>query len=354
MLTVLLALGLLTPSPVEAASRQFPVEVRLEPDRLLTFGEEVAVRVRTLRDGYLLVLHAEPGGRVRVLFPLDPLDDHYVRGAREYEIVGRGDRPAFRVHAESGVGTVVAAYSPDPFRTAGLIRGDHWDYRLDVWTVEGDPEAHLTALAGSMTSAGEFEYDLVRYDVAAPVAYAGGHHYASGVYGSSYGYHPYFHFAGFGLAIAACGPSFFYPSYCYPFLYRSYFYGYPYGFGYYRGGFLTGGRHDRFRSSGGRSVGGPFRFKDRYGAAPRDVIRTRDRAAPSDVTGRRRVAPQRVPTFDRAPPARRGAPSSWRRGGFPSRRVTPMRGGSPIRAAPPRSWRGRPAPVRTARPTRRR
>ena len=38
---------------------------------------EKNVKVRVENDGFLVVLHADPDGRVRMLFPLDPDDDHY-------------------------------------------------------------------------------------------------------------------------------------------------------------------------------------------------------------------------------------------------------------------------------------
>ncbi len=37
-----------------------------------------------------MVLHVEPDGRVRVLFPVDPGNDSYVCWAGRYEIMGRG------------------------------------------------------------------------------------------------------------------------------------------------------------------------------------------------------------------------------------------------------------------------
>lgn len=163
-------------SPQVGPVRQPSVKVWLDRGTTLDKGDKVRVRVRTDLDGYLLVLHAEPDGRVRVLFPLDPLNDNFIRGAQDFELLGRGDRETFRVYISEGYGTVYAAYSRDPFRVQEFVRGDHWDYLLDVWEVREDAEAELTALAQQMATA-SFDYDLVRYDVGRVVA--GGYGYDS-------------------------------------------------------------------------------------------------------------------------------------------------------------------------------
>lgn len=136
-------------------------------------GDQARVTVSVRDDGYLLVLRLSPDGFVRVLFPLDPGDDNFVRGNGSYEIRGRGDRNAFTVSSSSGTGTVYAAWSTEPFRFNDYVLGDHWDYRvLDGSQFQGDPEAGLTELAQRM-STGHFDYDLVSYSVARQVAYSG-------------------------------------------------------------------------------------------------------------------------------------------------------------------------------------
>jgi hypothetical protein len=142
-------------------------------------GDEARVTVSVRDDGYLLVLRLSPDGYVRVLFPLDPGDDNFVRGNGSYEIRGRGDRSAFTVASSSGAGTVYAAWSTEPFRFNDYVLGDHWDYRvLDGSQIQGDPEAGLTELAQRM-STGHFDYDLVSYSVARQVAYSGTTHYVT-------------------------------------------------------------------------------------------------------------------------------------------------------------------------------
>src|SRR5258708_3893740 len=86
---MLLALLLLT---------QNPVTVRLNHDQFDP-GDRARVYVQSAQDGYLVVLHADAEGRIRVLFPLDPTDDDFVRGGRKFEIRSRGDRDAFQIDA---------------------------------------------------------------------------------------------------------------------------------------------------------------------------------------------------------------------------------------------------------------
>ena len=58
-------------NPLAVPSRTPPIRVTLSEEELVP-GDRVRVLVRPRADGYLVVLHADPAGRVRVLFPLDP------------------------------------------------------------------------------------------------------------------------------------------------------------------------------------------------------------------------------------------------------------------------------------------
>lgn len=166
-----------------------PVHIWLNNDRRYETGDRAKVRVETQDDGYLLVFHVDPDGRLRVLFPLDPTDDNYVRGGKEYELKGRGGREPFTVESGSGRGTVYAAVSPDPFRFDQYVLGDHWDYRsLNQQRYPEDAEPDLTELARAMAG-GRFDYDIVTYDVySQSVAYQDS--YVAPTYTSSY-YDPY-------------------------------------------------------------------------------------------------------------------------------------------------------------------
>src|SRR3954447_25013909 len=115
--------------PVIATQDDPPIQIWINNDRRFLPGDRAKVQVRTRDDGYLIVLHADPEGHLRVLFPLDPDKDNFVRGGKKYEVRGRGNREAFDVDDASGRGTVYAAVSSEPFHFEGFVLGDHWDYR---------------------------------------------------------------------------------------------------------------------------------------------------------------------------------------------------------------------------------
>jgi hypothetical protein len=205
---------------------QNPVTVRLNHDQF-TAGDHARVYVQTAQDGYLVVLHADAEGRVRVLFPLDPADDDFVRGGKKLEVRSRGDRDAFQIEARDGSGTVLAAVAPDAFDFGAFTTNDHWDFRAlgaASGAVRDDPLARLTEIAQKMSgdSAGRFDYDYATYVVnSRDIASRYG-------YGSRYGFYPY-HFG-------------YYDPFCYdPFFFgvSSFCYGAGYGFGF-RGGYGFG------------------------------------------------------------------------------------------------------------------
>ncbi len=104
-----------------------PVQIWLNKSENIDYGEAVRVYVRSQYDGHIVVLHADPEGRVRVLYPVDPVTDDFIRGGRAYEIRNRQDDEAFRATDQSGLGVIYVAYSQDPFRYANFARDDHWD-----------------------------------------------------------------------------------------------------------------------------------------------------------------------------------------------------------------------------------
>jgi hypothetical protein len=152
-----LALAVLLPSDP-------PIKVKISDD-VFVRGERARVRVKTAQSGYLLVLRADAQGRVRVLFPLEPTDDAAVRGGKEIEVRGRGDRDAFTVDDAEGSGKILAAVSAQPFQVDAFALGGHWDYRALAAADSGnDAEAALLTLVNSMTG-GTYDYDLVTYTV---------------------------------------------------------------------------------------------------------------------------------------------------------------------------------------------
>lgn len=269
MLALVVSLLAAAPSGAAAlASDDPPVRVSLNQGNYFQRGDKARVRVELGADGYLVVLRADASGRVRVLFPLDPGDDDFVRGGRKFEIRGRGDRETFAVDDREGTGLVLAAWSETPFRFDGFVRGDHWDYRvLSIQDADADPEAALLDIAQRMAPDGHFEYDAVSYTVASNRYYSGSRYpYYSHVHvGFRYGW-PY-HYSSY----SSCYDPFWYDSfYCGsyydPFFYRPYRYR-PFSFTggvvivnrpRYRGGLLI----DRVRP---RSGGG-LTFKARVDA----------------------------------------------------------------------------------------
>ncbi len=210
-----------------------PVTVKINHDQFSS-GDHARVYVETAQDGYLVVLHADPDGRIRVLFPTDPRDDDFIRGGRRFEVRGRGDREAFQVEGDEGSGTVLAAVSSDPLTFEAFVRNDHWDFRTlggPSRTVTDDPLAKLLDIVQRMSgdSSGRFDYDQATY-VVRSYRYASRDGYGYGYddpyrfgLGLSFGY-PY----GFGYYNA------FYNPFCDPFwgCYGGFGYPYGYGFGY--------------------------------------------------------------------------------------------------------------------------
>ncbi len=236
-----------------------PVEIWLSRRENLDFGDRLRVYVKAENDGHLVVLHADPEGRVRVLFPLDPFQDDFIRGGRNFEIRSRRDREAMRVVEATGFGTVYAAYSTDPFRYDEFVRNDHWDYRVfgDV-EINGDSEQELTEIVQRMAVGRGFDYDVTDYYVNDYVAarrygrdygYAGHYdpywdspHFGFGInvgFGPFYyGYYPYGYYGHRRSYASLYWGSYYYDPYYYdPFYYGSYYGGYyyrPYYAGYYR------------------------------------------------------------------------------------------------------------------------
>lgn len=161
----LILLALVAAAPAVAQTGDPPLRLSLNEDGRYLPSAPVRVTVRAYEDGYLVVYHVDPTGRLRILFPLDPGHDNYVRGGRKYELRGRNGREAFRTTNRTGRGVVMAALTPDRFVPDSFILGDHWDYqRLNDHEYPEDAEDDLVALARRMIQ-GDFAYDIAPYDV---------------------------------------------------------------------------------------------------------------------------------------------------------------------------------------------
>src|SRR5256885_13731669 len=275
-----LMVSLLAAAPPEAIrSDDPPIKVSLNQDNYFVRGDRARVKIRTAEDGYVVVVRADAQGRVRVLFPLDPTDDDFVRGGRTIEVRGRGDREAFYVDDADGAGLVLAARSAAPFKFDEFVRGDHWDYRvLSTREAGDDKEQALLDIVQRMTPDGHFDYDVAHYTVANVDSYSSGYnHYYSPFsmrvgFGYDYGW-PYY---GYGPYSSCSDPFFYAPLSCTsfydPFFYRPYAYR-PFIF---TGGLVIYGRPRHYggglfidraqRWAGG--AGGGLVFKDRFAAAP--------------------------------------------------------------------------------------
>jgi hypothetical protein len=314
---------------------QNPVTVRLNHDQF-TAGDHARVYVETARDGYLVVLHTDAEGRVRVLFPLDPSDDDFVRGGKKLELRGRGDRDAFQVEDNDGSGTVLAAVAPDAFKFASFVRNDHWDFRAlggPSSTVQDDPFARLLDIVQQMSGdstggagGGRFDYDYATYVVTSRgIASRYG-------YGSSYGLYPY----RFGYYDPFCYDPFFFgwsascSAFGYGFGFRG---GYGLGFSFpiyrpygpYRPYIFSSTPGRKFVIPGGRTRYEPIQVRPRTIGAPKSNrdrgIESRPRAPRPNSAGPSRPQP-RVSGGGGRPSVSRGS------GGFSRPASRPSSGGS--------------------------
>src|ERR671913_211822 len=173
MISALLFPLLIAEAPAKPAAAQAydpPIRLWISNDRRFLPGDRAQVQVEIAYDGYLVVLHVDPEGRLRVLFPGDPDKDNFVRSGKKYEVRDRGDREAFEVDA-TGRGSVYAAVSRDPFRFDGLTISDHWDYRaMAPARLREDPEPELNELVQRMAQ-GSYDYDVLSYEVISRSAY---------------------------------------------------------------------------------------------------------------------------------------------------------------------------------------
>ncbi|MDP3940563.1 MAG: DUF4384 domain-containing protein [Deltaproteobacteria bacterium] len=320
LLAVLLALA-----PAVAQDIPAPITVRLDHEQF-SRGDRARVYVQTAQDGFLVVLHADPQGRVRVLFPLDPTDDAFVRGGRRQELRGRSDRDAIFVDAADGAGTVLAAVSADPFTYDGFVRNDHWDYRsLGAGTVRADPLAGLLDIVRQMSGEQRFEYDAASYVVGRQIAGRYGHD------GYGYGYHNRFRLGlSFGYPYRS---SYFHDPFYDPFCYDAFwgwsascYYGYRsrFGFGFGRfgttfvGGGHTGGGGSRFVIPRDRVRYTPAEVRQRSGSTTNPTIAPRTRDAGTS-RGKPRVTRDRPSITRERPSSPRGRPSVTRGGNGGSR-----------------------------------
>ena len=161
----ILGLVLLTQTPVRVAAHPAKLGVRAWlPDTVLPVGAPARVYVELEDSGYLALLHVEPSGRIRVLYPVRPSDPAFVPGGAAFVVGGISDSTTFRVVAP-GIGTLLAVRSWTPLDFAGLVDGNRWDYAraLLLQPTAGNPLAALLDIADRITDGEAYTYDLAGY-----------------------------------------------------------------------------------------------------------------------------------------------------------------------------------------------
>lgn len=218
-----LSLLLAAPAPSHGAATAVrrddpPVKVWLDHDNYRR-GDKARVDIRLRDDGYLVVLRADADGGFRVLFPLDPGDDAFVRGGEAREIRGRADREALSIDEREGSGLVLAARSATPFQFDEFVRGDHWDYRvLTGSNARENQEQALLDFVQRIVPDSHFDYDAVRYTVVSPRASYDGVYSPFVGLGLGYGFgQP----QTFSFRLAFGDPFFFRPFFSRPFFFRA-------------------------------------------------------------------------------------------------------------------------------------
>ncbi|HEY8062942.1 MAG TPA: DUF4384 domain-containing protein [Gemmatimonadales bacterium] len=365
-----------------SVARAPAIQISLNNDGSFAPGGRVSVQVQTNDDGYLLVFRVDGDGRIRVLFPLDPDGDAFVRGGKEYELRGRGDHETFLADNQSGNGLVYAAVSRSPYSYRDFVANGHWDYdALRLPDSSSDAENDLTAIVAQMTNHTRFDYDALGYRVQeiSTVASYGGDGYYPGYYDPAYD--PRWRCLGCGWGYPGdigIGLNFGYSPYWDPFLYSPWgynnygYYGYGLNRGFGGGFFFPGvfpvGRPLRNLPPGTRPRPRPFAPTSAVGsnspggvngharpssgagappsarpAPPAGDVGRRARPRPMDMTTTRGPTPYARPTF-REPPAGASPGVRYER---PQYQPSPSR---PVYREPPRVDRSPPPPMRSAPP----
>jgi uncharacterized protein DUF4384 len=377
MMILLAALSALSTSPSEVAEvaprpegERPPVHLWMNSDRRYREGDRVRLQVDADVDGFLLVLHFDPNGRLRILFPLDPRDDSRVQAGRRYEVRSESFDGAFRASGD-GTGLIYTAVSEEPWRLDDIVLADRWDYtRLEIDSRVADPEPEITALVQRLAGPRGFDYDVMGYRVYGESSYTS---YNTYVYprGPTYVYDDYLYCNNWSWRYDGCrrwpydggwsfGLGFYNPYYYgygyYPYRYR---YGYGYSYPYYpyrpsypsgrapvlagrprsytivpRGSLGAGSRGSFGSGALGGAVTGPARGPSRV-SVPEDGGRARGPGRPA-----RTVDGRGPDNFSRGPEA--SSPPARRSRGSESYNAPPARG--PDRSEPYRG-NGRPERV---------
>jgi hypothetical protein len=140
-------------------------------DTALAVGDPARVYVELRDTSHLVVLHVDPSGRIRILFPRGPTDPDLVPGGETFAVAGAEDGLTFRVPGP-GIGTVLAVRSRSAFRFDGLTAGNRWDYdrALLLLPTAGNPFAAVLDIADRIADGEAYNYDLTGYRTPGAVA----------------------------------------------------------------------------------------------------------------------------------------------------------------------------------------
>jgi hypothetical protein len=165
-LHAVVALGLLaqTTVPAEHGPAGDPGVRLWVSDTVYQVGAGARVYVKLREPGYLVVLHTDALGRIRILYPVAPGDQSVVPAGAPFEVTGPDDGAAFRVDTR-GRGTLLAARSPHPFQFNPLRHANRWDYEqaLLLQPTAGNAFAALLDIADRVADGQPYDYDVTAY-----------------------------------------------------------------------------------------------------------------------------------------------------------------------------------------------
>lgn len=174
LIHIAFALGVLTQSPSSPPGERRGGDPGVRvwvSDTLYQVGAGARVYVKLREPGYLVVLHIDAMGRIRVLYPAAPDDQVVVPADAPFEVAGTSDSITFRVETR-GRGTLLAARTLHPFGFEPLRRGARWDYSesLLLQPSAGNPFAALLDIADRVADGQPYDYDVTAYGTPGTVA----------------------------------------------------------------------------------------------------------------------------------------------------------------------------------------
>lgn len=142
-------------------------------DTLYQVGAGAHVFVQLREAGYLVVLHVDAMGRIRLLYPVTPADQPLVPAGAPFEVGGATNGATFRVETR-GRGTLLAARSPVPFQFDPLRYANRWDYErsLLLQPTAGNPFAAALDIADRVADGQPYDYDVTAYGTPGTLTHA--------------------------------------------------------------------------------------------------------------------------------------------------------------------------------------